>query len=124
MAVLPGAKWLGAAATIRPLEKFIVPIELVGSHGLYRRPQAQCLLTASNDYQAILAWLRSKHGLTPQQKVQLRARRRGRSIPGGDGGAEPRVETGPACHRASRTPARTCQQFVWRSSAFHGPFAI
>ncbi|HEY8709444.1 MAG TPA: phage integrase family protein, partial [Burkholderiaceae bacterium] len=88
------------ASEIRPLEKFIVPIELDGSHGLYRRPQAQCLLKASNDYQAILAWLRSKHGLTPQQKVQLRARRRGRSIPGGEGGegddrgAEPRVETG------------------------------
>ena len=66
------------ATAIRPLEKFIVPAELDGTHGLYRRPQAQCLLKASNDYQAILAWLRSKHGLTPEQKMQLKARRRQR----------------------------------------------
>ena len=56
------------ATDIRPLEKFIVPAELDGTRGLYRRPPAQCLLKASNDYQAILAWLRSKHGLTPDQK--------------------------------------------------------
>jgi site-specific recombinase XerD len=66
------------ATDIRPLEKFIVPAELDGSKGLYRRPQAQCLLKATNDYQAILAWLRSKHGLTPEQKVHLQARRRQR----------------------------------------------
>ncbi len=64
------------ATDIRPLEKFIVPAALDGTHGLYRRPQAQCLLQASNDYQAILAWLRSKHGLTPDQKAQRLARRR------------------------------------------------
>ena len=32
------------ATDIRPLEKFIVPAELDGTRGLYRRPQAQCLL--------------------------------------------------------------------------------
>ena len=53
------------ATDIRPLEKFILPAELGGSRGLYRRPQAQCLLKASNDYQAILAWLRSKHTASP-----------------------------------------------------------
>ncbi len=67
------------ATAIRPLEKFIVPAELDGSHGQYRRPQAQCLLKATNDYQAILAWLRSKHGLTPDQKAHVKARRRQRS---------------------------------------------
>lgn len=66
------------ATDIRPLEKFIVPAELDGTRGLYRRPQAQCLLKATNDYQAILAWLRSKHGLTPEQKASLKARRRQR----------------------------------------------
>ena len=66
------------ATAIRPLEKFIVPAELDGSHGLYRRPQAQCLLKATNDYQAILVWLRSKHGLTPDQKAHLKSRRRQR----------------------------------------------
>ncbi len=73
------------ASDIRPLEKFIVPAELDGTRGLYRRPQAQCLLKASNDYQAILAWLRSKHGLTPEQKAHLKARRRQRDVMGNHG---------------------------------------
>ncbi|MBW8849053.1 MAG: integrase, partial [Burkholderiales bacterium] len=64
------------ASDIRPLEKFIVPAELDGRHGAYRRPQAQCLLKASNDHQAILAWIQSKHGLTLEQKLALRAGRR------------------------------------------------
>ena len=66
------------ASDIRPLEKFIVPSELDGSQGLYRRPQAQCLLKAQNDYQAILAWIRSKQGLTPEQKSAFQSRRRQR----------------------------------------------
>ena len=73
------------ATDIRPLEKFIVPAELDGTRGLYRRPQAQCLLKATNDYQAILAWLRSKHGLTPEQKTHLKARRRQRDVMGNSG---------------------------------------
>jgi site-specific recombinase XerD len=73
------------ATDIRPLEKFIVPAALDGSRGLYRRPQAQCLLKATNDYQAILAWLRSKHGLTPEQKAHLKARRRQRDAMGTHG---------------------------------------
>ena len=68
------------ASDIRPLEKLIVPAELDGSAGLYRRPQAQCLLKATNDHQAILAWLRSKHGLTPDQKATLMAGRRHRDL--------------------------------------------
>ena len=64
------------ATAVRPLEKFLVPDALDGSHGAYRRPQAQCLLKARTDYEAILAWLRSKHGLTPDQKACLLARRR------------------------------------------------
>jgi site-specific recombinase XerD len=49
---------------VRPLEKFIVPADLDGRQGAYRRPQAQCLLKATNDYDAILAWLRAKRGPT------------------------------------------------------------
>jgi hypothetical protein len=60
------------ATGIRPLEKFLVPEALDGSAGAYRRPQAQCLLKARTDYDAILAWLRSKHGLTPEQKARLK----------------------------------------------------
>jgi site-specific recombinase XerD len=45
-----------------PLEKFRVPTILDGSAGLFRAPQAQCMLEAGNDYAAILAWLASKRG--------------------------------------------------------------
>ena len=78
------------ASGIRPLEKFLVPEELDGSRGAYRRSQAQCLLKARTDYEAILAWLRSKHGLTPEQKVRLVARRRQKDhgMPGEQGGLE------------------------------------
>ena len=50
------------ATDVRPIEKFIVPGDLDGSRGRYRRPQADCLLAASTDYEAILAWINSKHG--------------------------------------------------------------
>lgn len=66
------------ATDVRPLEKFIVPAALDGSRGVYRRPAEQCLLKASNDYQAVLAWLRSKQGLTPEKKQRLEAQRRQR----------------------------------------------
>ena len=68
------------ATDIRPLEKFIVPAELDSTRGLYRRPQPQCLLKATNDCQGILAWLRSLHGLTPDQKTHLKARRHQRDM--------------------------------------------
>jgi site-specific recombinase XerD len=67
------------ATDIRPLEKFIVPSELDGSAGRFRQPAGRCLLDATNDYEAILAWIRSKHGLTPEQKASHAARRRGRA---------------------------------------------
>jgi site-specific recombinase XerD len=66
------------ATDVRPLEKLIVPAELDGSGGAFRRPQSHCLLSASNDYAAILAWIQSKLGVTPEQKARARARRRGR----------------------------------------------
>jgi hypothetical protein len=53
-----------------------VPAELDGTGCLYRRPQAQRLLKATNDYQGILAWLRSKNGLSPEQKANLANRLR------------------------------------------------
>ena len=93
------------ATDIRPLEKFIVPAELDGTRGLYRRPQAQCLLKASNDYQAILAWLRSKHGLTPDQKAHLKARRRQRDVMGSHASAHGVLH---AIHRCQGNESRTC----------------
>lgn len=35
-------------------------------------------MKARNDYQAILAWLGAKQGLSPEQKAHLKARRRQR----------------------------------------------
>lgn len=64
-----------AATDIRPIEKFIVPADLDGRAGVYRRPQAQCLLKASTDYEAVLTWLRAKRGPTATQKARAAGRR-------------------------------------------------
>ena len=95
------------ATAIRPLEKFIVPAELDGSRGLYRRPQPQCLLKATNDYQAILAWLRSKHGLTPEQKAHLKARRRQR-----DTGVEQGLDWLQALSHTQRAYRKEAERFL------------
>ncbi|MEI2713944.1 MAG: phage integrase family protein [Nocardioides sp.] len=89
------------------LEKFIVPAELDGTRGLYRRPQAQCLLKATNDYQAILAWLRSKHGLTPEQKAHLKARRRQR-----DTGVEQGMDWLQALSHTQRAYRKEAERFL------------
>jgi site-specific recombinase XerD len=99
--------WSLPATDIRPLEKFIVPAELDGTRGLYRRPQAQCLLKATNDYQAILAWLRSKHGLTPEQKAHLKARRRQR-----DTGVEQGMDWLQALSHTQRAYRKEAERFL------------
>ena len=99
------------ASDIRPLEKFIVPAELNGEHGLYRRPQAQCLLKAGNDYQAILAWLRSKHGLTPDQKARLKARRRQRDVMG-EQGVEQGLDWLQALSHTQRAYRKEAERFL------------
>ncbi len=95
------------ATDIRPLEKFIVPGELDGSRGLYRRPQAQCLLKATNDYQAILAWLRSKQGLSPEQKAVLKSRRRQR-----DTGVELGLDWLQALSHTQRAYRKEAERFL------------
>lgn len=70
------------ASAVRPLEKLVVPAALDGSRGAYRRPQAECLLQATNDYEAVLSWLRSKRGPTPAQRADALARRRSRDAGG------------------------------------------
>ena len=75
-----------AATALRPLEKFLVPAELDGSQGRFRQPNQRCLMSARNDYEAILAWLQSKHPLSPEAEAKKRARRRGRA--GSTGAAE------------------------------------
>ncbi|RZI40340.1 int, tyrosine-based site-specific recombinase [Herbaspirillum sp. HC18] len=69
------ARVVPRATAIVPLEKFIVPAELDGSTGLYRAPQRLCLMRATNDYEAILTWLQSRHGVSPAQKAALKRQR-------------------------------------------------
>ena len=99
------------ATDIRPLEKLIVPAELDGSCGLYRRPSAQCLLQVSTDYQAVLAWLRSKNGLTPAQKAQLEARRRQRQI-SGESGVEQGLDWLQALSNTQRAYRKEAERFL------------
>ena len=99
------------ATDIRPLEKFIVPAALDGTHGLYRRPQAQCLLSAGNDYQAILAWLRSKHGLSPEHKAHLLARRRQRKT-GLENGVEQGLDWLQALSNTQRAYRKEGERFL------------
>ena len=49
------------ATAIVPFEKFLLPAYLDGSEGRFRGPPHQCLLEAKNDYEAIAAWLATKH---------------------------------------------------------------
>ncbi|HRO60411.1 MAG TPA: tyrosine-type recombinase/integrase, partial [Burkholderiaceae bacterium] len=100
------------ATEIRPLEKFVVPAELDGSQGLYRRPQPQCLLAARNDYEAILAWLRSKQGLTPEQRATLKARRRVRPVPGGDVGFEQPLDWLQSLSNTQRAYRKEAERFL------------
>lgn len=82
------ARIVAPATDIRPLEKLVVPVELDGTQGLFRRPQAHCLIDASDDYAALLTWLQSKASLTPQQRAAAKARRRGRDTGDADEATE------------------------------------
>lgn len=58
MAILPNA------SGIVPFESLVVSQEMDGSAGQFRAPQYQCMISAQNDHQAVLAFIRSKRGLT------------------------------------------------------------
>jgi hypothetical protein len=96
-----------SSSEIRPLEKFVVPAKLDGSRGLYRRPQEQCLLRATNDHQAILAWLQSKHGLTPEQKKAMAGRRRQRGT-----GVEAGLDWLPSLSNTQRAYRKEAERFL------------
>ncbi len=55
------AKVVARVTAIGPFENFLLQAELDGSEGRFRAPLHQCLLEAKNDYEAIAAWLASKH---------------------------------------------------------------
>ena len=57
------------STAILPYEKFVLPGDLNGSAGRYRGPADKCLLMASNDHEAIGAWLASKRAGDPSGGV-------------------------------------------------------
>ena len=67
---------VASSTSLRPLEKFLVPTLLDGSSGLYRAPQIQCMLEASNDLAAIHAWLASKRSAGVVEGEPLNATQR------------------------------------------------
>jgi hypothetical protein len=71
---------MSRATAIVPFEKFLLPAELDGSEGRFRAPLHQCLLEAKNDYEAIAAWLVTKHDPNGTGRTAThRAYRRGRA---------------------------------------------
>lgn len=68
------AKVVEPATDIRPLEKLVVPAELDGRAGRFRQPREHCLMQAETDYDAVLAWLRSKARPELGQGSQAEAR--------------------------------------------------
>ena len=63
------------ATAIVPLEKFVVPAALNGEQGLYRAPSHLCLMGARNDYDALMAWLRSKTSAHTRRAYRKEAER-------------------------------------------------
>jgi site-specific recombinase XerD len=88
------------ATAVVPFEKLIVPTELNGANGLYRLPQHLCLIRATNDYAAILAWIHCKRGITAEARA-ARHRRRG-------------IDLG-----SSTRPAAPAGPFEWRRDLSH-----
>ena len=60
---------------IVPLDKLIVPHALDGHDGVFRAPLKQCMLSAQNDYEAVLTWIRTRQGILPEKKAKLQAHR-------------------------------------------------
>ena len=60
LAVSEIANGLPKLTAIVPLERLLIPAELGGANGRYRADPSLCMLDASNDYEAINAWLKTK----------------------------------------------------------------
>ena len=70
------ARIVPRATDIVPLDKLIVPSALDGSQGLFRAPRQHCMLRADRDYDAVLLWIRTRHGMSVEQK-HARQRKQG-----------------------------------------------
>lgn len=60
---------------IVPIDKLIVPSELDGTQGRFRAPREHCMMRADNDYDAVLLWISTRHGMTPEQKRAVQIKR-------------------------------------------------
>ena len=60
---------------IVPLDKLIVPHALDGHDGVFRAPLKQCMLSAQNDCEAVLTWIRTRQGILPEKKAKLKTHR-------------------------------------------------
>jgi site-specific recombinase XerD len=56
------------AQDLVPWERLVIPEDIDGSRGTFRAPRARCALDASNDYEAVNAWL-SLHESTATQRA-------------------------------------------------------
>jgi site-specific recombinase XerD len=56
------------APDVMPFERIVVPGEVDGSRGTYRAPSGSCALRATNDYEAVQAWL-SMHEAPATQRA-------------------------------------------------------
>ena len=63
------------SGNIVPWERMHVPHEVNGTRGKFRAPQEACLLSASNDYEAVLSWLSLHESADTQRAYRKEAER-------------------------------------------------
>jgi len=63
------------ASDIVPWEALVVPEDLDGSKGQFRAPKATCVLSASNDYEAVQAWIERHEADATQRAYKKEAER-------------------------------------------------
>lgn len=64
------------ATAVVPLEKLVLPPALNGGHGYNRVPQYLCRIPASNDIEAVLAWIDAKKDSSSEGAVDQRQNHR------------------------------------------------
>jgi site-specific recombinase XerD len=69
------ARIVPRATAIVPLDKFMVPAALNGEHGAFRAPRQHCMMRANNDYDAVLTWIKTRHGVSAEQKRAIQSKR-------------------------------------------------
>ena len=60
---------------VAPWETLVVPEDLDGSKGQFRAPKVTCVLSASNDYEAVQAWIERHEALATQRAYKKEAER-------------------------------------------------